>query len=378
MPPTDASADAGPVPVHPAHPGRSGPAEDTRDCEDTLDLRLPAELLALFTGKATGPDPAGATHPDVGGTPGPDNGRGGLPAPPAPDGPDTAPTTEAQAPALDLDRPVAPAHERAAALDDERAAALSHEQPPPRAPFRPTAHTSDGPLPQAPVRQTAHASDGPPPHAPGRPTHLHHDPLGPLGTLGPLDTLDLLDQLATWGPTSTPVGVFHLVPVHVERDLPIISRWMNDPAVAAFWQLAGSRAQTEDYLHAQLAGDGRSVPCLGRLDGTPMSYWEIYRADLDPLARHYPARPHDTGVHLLIGDAADRGRGLGSALLRAAADLVLDHRPACARVVAEPDLHNTPSVAAFLGAGFRYAAEVDLPAKRAALMIRDRSLRHLM
>ncbi|MGV9572720.1 GNAT family N-acetyltransferase, partial [Streptomyces nigra] len=31
---------------------------------------------------------------------------------------------------------------------------------------------------------------------------------------------------------------------------------------------------------------------------TPMSYWEIYRADLDPLARHYPARPHDIGVHL--------------------------------------------------------------------------------
>ncbi|MFE4967638.1 GNAT family N-acetyltransferase [Streptomyces sp. NPDC056660] len=290
-----------------------------------------------------------------------------MPAPTAPDGPRTAPTTEAQAPALDLERAVAldgertvaPAHERAVALDVERAAALSHEQPPPPGPGRPA--------PPAPDRPT--------PPAPFRPTHLHHDLLGPLDPLGPLD---LLDQLATWGPTETPVGVFHLVPVHVERDLPIISRWMNDPAVATFWQLAGSRAQTEDHLHGQLAGDGRSVPCLGRLDGTPMSYWEIYRADLDPLARHYPARPHDTGVHLLIGDAADRGRGLGSALLRAVADLVLDHRPACARVVAEPDLRNTPSVAAFLGAGFRYAAEVDLPAKRAALMIRDRSLRHLM
>ncbi|MEU9156961.1 GNAT family N-acetyltransferase [Streptomyces sp. NPDC048417] len=287
-----------------------------------------------------------------------------MPAPTAPDGLRTAPTTQVQAPALDLERAVAPAHERAAALDDERAAALSHEQPPPLAPGRRTPHAPDGPPPLAPGRRT--------PHAPDRPTQLHHDPLDPLGPL------DLLDQLATWGPTETPVGAFHLVPVHVDRDLPIISRWMNDPAVAAFWQLAGSRAQTEDHLHAQLAGDGRSVPCLGRLDGTPMSYWEIYRADLDPLARHYPARPHDTGIHLLIGDAADRGRGLGSALLRAVADLVLDHRPACARVVAEPDLRNTPSVAAFLGAGFRYGAEVDLPAKRAALMIRDRSLRHLM
>ncbi|GAA3295022.1 hypothetical protein GCM10020295_21120 [Streptomyces cinereospinus] len=114
------------------------------------------------------------------------------------------------------------------------------------------------------------------------------------------------------------------------------------------------------------------------LDGTPMSYWEIYRADLDSLARYYPARPHDTGVHILIGDIAERGRGLGSTLLRSVADLVLDRRPACARVVAEPDIRNAPSVAAFLNAGYRFAAEVDLPAKRAAVMMRDRSLCHLL
>ncbi|MFQ3557199.1 GNAT family N-acetyltransferase [Streptomyces gramineus] len=301
MPPTDASADAGPVPVHPvppAHPehsSRSGPAEDTRDCEDTLDLRLPADLLALISEQATASD----------------HGNGDLPAPTAPGG--------------------AAAHDRAATLDDDRSAVSGHD----------------------------------------RPVSVHHQ-------LGPLDTLDLLDQPAGWAPIETPVGTFHLVPVDIARDLSVVSRWMNDPAVAAFWQLAGSSARTEDHLRAQLAGDGRSVPCLGSLDGTPMSYWEIYRADLDPLARHYPARPHDTGLHVLIGEAADRGRGLGSVLIRAAADLVLDHRPACARVVAEPDLRNTPSLAAFLGAGFRYAAELDLPAKRAALMIRDRPLRHLM
>ena len=189
---------------------------------------------------------------------------------------------------------------------------------------------------------------------------------------------DLLDHVADWGPISTPAGVLHLVPVRVERDLPLISRWMNDPAVAAFWGLGGPQNAAEEHLWSQLSGDGRSVPCLGMLDGTPMSYWEIYRADLDPLARHYPARPHDTGVHLLIGAVGDRGRGLGGTLLRAVADLALDKRPACARVVAEPDIRNTPSVAAFLSAGFRFSAEIELPAKRAALMVRDRSLRHLL
>ncbi|MFI1814512.1 GNAT family N-acetyltransferase [Streptomyces sp. NPDC020422] len=189
---------------------------------------------------------------------------------------------------------------------------------------------------------------------------------------------DLLDDLAGWRPAATPAGRFQLVPVRLDRDLALIARWMNDPAVAAFWELEGPPTVTADHIRAQLDGDGRSVPCLGVLDGTPMSYFEIYRADLDPLARHYPARPHDTGVHLLVGGVADRGRGVGTTLLRAVADLVLDHRPRCTRVLAEPDLRNIPSVAAFLGAGFRLSAEVDLPDKRAALMVRDRVLRHVL
>ncbi|WP_349307857.1 MULTISPECIES: GNAT family N-acetyltransferase [unclassified Streptomyces] len=188
----------------------------------------------------------------------------------------------------------------------------------------------------------------------------------------------LLGEVGEWGPATTRAGTFHLVPALVERDLPMITGWMNDPAVAEFWELDGPPQITEQHLRGQLDGDGRSVPCLGVLDGTPMSYWEIYRADLDLVSRYYPSRPHDTGLHLLIAGVTDRARGLGTTLLRAVADHVLDHRPACARVIAEPDLRNTPSVAAFLAAGFRFSAEVELPGKRAALMIRDRAVRHLL
>ncbi|MBW5484919.1 GNAT family N-acetyltransferase [Streptomyces bambusae] len=214
-----------------------------------------------------------------------------------------------------------------------------------------------------------------PPTAPTTSTRPHHVSAGLLPLLA---EADLLDSPADWGATRTPAGVFRLVPLRITRDLELLTRWMNDPEVAAFWDLAGPAWVTAAHLRTQLEGDGRSVPCLGVLDGTPMSYWEIYRADLDPLSHHYAARPHDTGVHLLIGEAADRGRGLGTVLLRAVADLVLDNRPRCARVVAEPDIRNTPSVSAFLSSGFRLAAEISLPDKRAALMIRERALRTLL
>jgi RimJ/RimL family protein N-acetyltransferase len=185
----------------------------------------------------------------------------------------------------------------------------------------------------------------------------------------------LLDDVGAWGPVDTRAGRFRLRPVEDGREhLELITRWMNDPVVAAFWELAGPPHRTEAHLRAQTEGDGRSVPCLGLLDGRPTSYWEIYRADLDPLAAHYPARPHDTGVHLLIGEAADRGRGLGGLLLDAVARLVLDRRPACPRVVAEPDVRNHASLGAFRKAGFRRTATLELPGKRAALLIRRRSV----
>ncbi|MFC5641264.1 GNAT family N-acetyltransferase [Kitasatospora cinereorecta] len=173
--------------------------------------------------------------------------------------------------------------------------------------------------------------------------------------------------------TFTPVGEFRLVPVSLPADLPLLTTWMNDPAVDAWWELAGPPSVTEEHLRGQLDGDGASTPYLGLLDGEPTGYFEVYRADLDPLAAHYPARPYDMGIHLLLGPATARGRGLGSALLAALAERILATTPACTRVVAEPDLRNTPSVRAFRNAGFAQAAELDLPAKRAALMIRPRA-----
>lgn len=318
MPPTDASADTATGPGSDLGTSVTASESSGTEGEDTLDLRLPEEFLALCA-EADAADAVAVAHREA-----------------------AHDVVDRHASAPDM-----------AALD--QADASGRRKP------------MDG------TEGTARPASGARPAVSGTPPASD---ISPNSRIRPRD--DLLDRVTGWGQTRTPAGSFHLLPVRIERDLPLINGWMNDPAVAEFWELAGPQALTEDHLRAQLAGDGRSVPCLGVLDGTPMSYWEIYRADLDPLARHYPARPHDTGIHLLIGNVADRGRGLGGTLLRAVADLVLDKRSACARIVAEPDIRNTPSVAAFLGAGFRFSAEVDLPAKRAALMVRDRSLRDLL
>ena len=167
---------------------------------------------------------------------------------------------------------------------------------------------------------------------------------------------------------TTPAGVFTLRQLDPVADVEMLHGWMNDPAVARFWQLDGPVRRLVTHLDEQFAGT-HSQPCLGLVDGEPMSYWELYRAQDDRLAAYYAARPGDAGLHLLLGPARFRGVGLGRHLIEAVSRWQLD-APDTSRAVAEPDVCNAASLRAFERAGFRRTHDIDLPEKRAALMVR--------
>ena len=104
----------------------------------------------------------------------------------------------------------------------------------------------------------------------------------------------------------------------------------------------------------------------------PASYWELYWAARDPLARHYPAGDHDQGVHLLVGPPELTGQGLGRRLLEAVVGWQLDREPRTRRIVAEPDVRNARMIHVFERCGFLREGDLELPEKRAALMVRHR------
>ncbi|MGO1053580.1 GNAT family N-acetyltransferase [Crossiella sp. CA198] len=164
-------------------------------------------------------------------------------------------------------------------------------------------------------------------------------------------------------------GRFTLRRLDPVLDLDLLHAWMNDPAVAEFWELARSRPEIADYLRFQ-SGNGYCAPSLGLLDGVPMSYWELYDPWREGLAGHYPAEPGDIGLHLLIGPGSARGRGLGAPLLRAVTDWQFAQDQRVRRIVAEPDVRNLASIRVFERAGFACHGELELPGKRAAFMIR--------
>lgn len=166
-------------------------------------------------------------------------------------------------------------------------------------------------------------------------------------------------------------GVFALRRLDPDRDLDLMHSWMNDREVARFWRKPWPRDRIGSYLRQQ-ERSSHSAAYLGELDGVPISYWELYRADLDSLAHYYPARDHDVGFHMLLGPAQYRGRGLAARLMRAISTWQLDADPNATRVVTEPDVNNERVVRMLERAGFHRLTVVDLPDKRAALMVRDR------
>jgi RimJ/RimL family protein N-acetyltransferase len=160
-------------------------------------------------------------------------------------------------------------------------------------------------------------------------------------------------------------------------DLDLVHDWMLSPHIDAFWHQAWPRERWAEEIAGHLAGDA-ILPLLIGLDepdapdGRPVAYAEVYRVARDRLAGHYPHGSHDLGVHIAIGEAGRTGRGLGRSLLRALAAGLLAADPECARVVAEPDVANAPSLRAFTAAGFRPAGEIVLPDKTAALLVHAR------
>ncbi|MDU0288078.1 GNAT family N-acetyltransferase [Saccharothrix longispora] len=164
---------------------------------------------------------------------------------------------------------------------------------------------------------------------------------------------------------------WHARAVDPDRDLNLVHRWMQAPHVVAFWHQAWPRERWDAELRGQLAGV-HSLPLLVGRDGGPLLYVEVYRAARDVVAGVYPARPHDLGLHLAVGELAMTDRGLVRSLLPVLADALFAADPRCTRVVLEPDVRNRRAISSFTAGGFAPVGEVLLPDKVALLMVRTR------
>ncbi|MDY6997227.1 MAG: GNAT family N-acetyltransferase [Actinomycetota bacterium] len=153
---------------------------------------------------------------------------------------------------------------------------------------------------------------------------------------------DLSDEVRAVPAPPTPQlsDPFSVTPVDPTRDADMIAEWMNRPHLAQTWEYDRPVTWWRGYLQAQLAGE-YSRPFIGKLNGKPHGYIEVYRAAKDSIAPRYDADPYDLGLHAAIADLDIVNRGIGPLLLPRLAAHLFEVEPRCRRIMFDPDHRNT-------------------------------------
>ncbi len=165
---------------------------------------------------------------------------------------------------------------------------------------------------------------------------------------------------------------FSLRRLHPELDLERLTKWMNDPRIAAFWEQDWPREKQAEYIEKTLT-DPHKQPVIGCFDDLPFGYFEIYWALEDRLGPYYDADPFDRGLHLLVGETEYLGAKYFRAWINSICHFMFLDDSRTRRLVGEPRADNTALLKYLADSyGWKKIKEFDFPHKHAALLVCER------
>jgi RimJ/RimL family protein N-acetyltransferase len=143
-------------------------------------------------------------------------------------------------------------------------------------------------------------------------------------------------------------------------DMPNMSRWLSDPDVTAWYEDGGTGIE---YLTAQyrdtVEGREPTRAFIAICDGVDIGYIQAVPIDGFPdYARQLDVDPGVVGIDLFIGEAAYRGRGIGTAMLRAFTDRIVFGEMHAPAAIIGPSPDNARAIRSYEKAGFAYLKTV--------------------
>lgn len=156
-----------------------------------------------------------------------------------------------------------------------------------------------------------------------------------------------------------------LYKIDLELDFDLLYIWMHQPHVAKFWQLNKSRIELYDYFQNLMTIQHQELFVLG-INHSIIAYGEVYNASKDRLADFYPVNSGDYGIHLLIGDEKNIGKGYSSTIVRGLSDYLFRCCNAH-RVLVEPSIEVKQLTSLEYKLGFKNLGIIQLPEKIATL-----------
>ncbi len=157
------------------------------------------------------------------------------------------------------------------------------------------------------------------------------------------------------------------------QDLPMLHAWLQRPHVAEWWREPTTLAEVErDYLPVTM-NESSTRAYIAMLDDQPVGFIQSYVAMGSGEGWwEQETDPGTLGIDQFLADAEQLGRGLGSAMVSAFVEWLLQD-PAVTKVQADPSPENERAIRSYRRAGFIDRGEVVTPDGPALLMLRYRS-----
>jgi aminoglycoside 6'-N-acetyltransferase len=145
-------------------------------------------------------------------------------------------------------------------------------------------------------------------------------------------------------------------------DLPLLTRWLREPQVARWWNHETSPDAVERDFGASVRGEEPGEDLVVSLEGRPIGLLQRsvigdYPEDLAEYSQVVEVPDGAVQLDYLIGEASDRGRGLGPRIIAAAVRDTWDAYPSTPAVMVAVVAANTASWRALEKAGLWRVAE---------------------
>ncbi|MDR6226412.1 GNAT family N-acetyltransferase [Desmospora profundinema] len=161
-------------------------------------------------------------------------------------------------------------------------------------------------------------------------------------------------------------------PFSIETDLHLLHGWMRLPHIAPFWQLDVPLEEFRRYLNRSLSNPSRRHYMV-HVGKVPVSYAMSYRVHEDEIRHHYPYRETDLGGHFVVGPRSFLTVEAIPPIVRAMLRFIFQ-KENTDRIVVEPDVRNRIIIPALQKSGFYVYSRVQLPHKKACLMLCERQV----
>jgi RimJ/RimL family protein N-acetyltransferase len=148
--------------------------------------------------------------------------------------------------------------------------------------------------------------------------------------------------------------LFHFQPV-TSADFPLLLNWLQRPHVKRWWNDGDDTLEKVARHYANQAHSKRFI---------------VYLADLAiGYIQYYLEEDESIGIDLFIGEETLTGRGVGTALMQAFMELLIEwHQPQA--FIIDPDPENVRAIRCYEKVGFRHYETVVTDAGKPAYMMR--------